>query len=287
MRLQLVTAIYSDPSTPPTSTLKKWWEEAEAWSVELGVSANEVSGRFKSKPKGLVGGNGYDLARYRSRFVRELEADNLEEIGLTRLLPSWEYKALDLLFSVDYGRFADAFNLFMASMDTECLASESRLSSIDFATEIDNRSRLYLGPRYGFAVAMPSGFMPGGYALGVPSWELPEDLLRDANAWMHYRGGKPGCHECYRTIRNVFGYNVLNPRHMEIDVGGQRLGDWIAASGDRGRLEPQDDGLILWTFQEGDDEEAFLRWDYPPVVAVREQLKEYKIFPWQHLPGVE
>jgi hypothetical protein len=70
-------------------------------------------------------------------------------------------------------------------------------------------------------------------------------------------------------------------------VGGQRLGDWIAASGDRGRLEPQDDGLILWTFQEGDDEEAFLRWDYPPVVAVREQLKEYKIFPWQHLPGVE
>jgi hypothetical protein len=287
MKSQLVVSIYSDPGSLDKSLLRKWWGETEAWFIEIGVPPNEVSGRFKSKPKGLVGGNGYDLTRYRSRFAREIEAGNLEEIGLMRLPSMWKYKGVDWLFCADYGRFAEAFNLYMASIDTEWLTGESRLSSMGFAREVDHRSRLYLDRRYGFGVTMPSSFMPGGYALGVPSGELPEEMLWDANAWMHYRDEKPGCRECYRTIRNVFGYNVLNPRHLEIDVGGQRLRDWIEASGDRGRLEAQEDGLILWTFQEGDDGEAFLRWDYPPVVAVREQLKEYKIFPWQHLPGVE
>jgi len=70
-------------------------------------------------------------------------------------------------------------------------------------------------------------------------------------------------------------------------VGGQRLEDWIKVSGGWGRIEPLREGLFLWTFQEGDDQEGSLHWDYPPVVRVREELKRHRVFPWQRLPGVE
>ena len=83
--------------------------------------------------------------------------------------------------------------------------------------------------------------------------------------------------------------------------------DWIKASGGRrGRIEPLEGGSweggsleghsreggipggrFLWTFQEGDDQEEYLHWDYAPVVAVREELKKFKIFPWQSLAGIE
>ena len=55
------------------------------------------------------------------------------------------------------------------------------------------------------------------------------------------------------------------------------------AAGGRGRIESMGKGQFIWTFQEGDDKKAFLAWDYPPVVRVREELKQYEIFPWQKL----
>jgi len=123
---------------------------------------------------------------------------------------------------------------------------------------------------------MPKLFMAGGYAIGLASGELPEDMIDDCNAWSRFSGK-----ECDRTLRNVYGCNILNAKHLNISVGDQRLDDWIEGSAGRGHVEPLGDGLFLWTFQEGDDQDAFLKWDYPQVVQVREELKRHDIFPWQ------
>jgi len=88
---------------------------------------------------------------------------------------------------------------------------------------------------------------------------------------------------CGEVVRNVYGYNILNAKHLELAVGRQKLREWIADADYRGRIEPLDDGLFLWTFREGDDQEAFLYWRYPPVVRVREELMKHHLFPWQRL----
>ena len=283
MKNQMVVSTYSDSETPSCYLPKDWWEKTEAWAKILGVPPNEISGRFKTKPKGLINSNGYDLARYRTRFGRELDASNIENIGLTRLAFDWRYKALDWDFEADYGYYADSCGVFLMAIDLECLRKASRLSPFAFAQEVERRSHLYLTAQYGFAIVMPRDFMPSGYALGVAAGELPYEMNMDANAWMRYENGKPSSRGCDRTLRNVYGYNILNSKHLDISVGGQRLEDWIRLSTGRGRIEPLDGRLFLWTFQKGDDQEAFLRWDYPAVVAVREELRKFKIFPWQRL----
>ena len=165
----------------------------------------------------------------------------------------------------------------------ERLGHVPSVSAPGFTERMAYHGRSYLSVKYGFAVTMPRRFMPGFYAEGTASGELPEDLSWDASAWGHYSDHKPWRAECDRTLRNVYGYNILNARHLDIPVGCRRLEDWLKASSGRGRLEPLGEDLFLRTFQEGDDHEAFLAWDYAPLVRVREELKRYDIFPWQRL----
>jgi hypothetical protein len=287
MRNQLLIASYGVPESRSNCDFRDWWEKTEAWANALGVPPNEISGRFRTKPRRLVNSNGYALANYRTRFEKELDANNVEELSLMKLAREWRYKAVDWDFAADYGRFADAFDLFLGAIDLGCLGNVLGLSPTAFVHEVEGQRRSHLAINYGFAVVMPRDFMPGGYALGVAARELPPEMNMDANAWMQYHDGKPGCRECGRTLRNVYGYNILNARHLDIDVGGRRLEDWIKAASGRGRIDPLEGGLFLWRFQEGDDQEKFLWWDYPPVVGVREELKKFKVFPWQRLAGIE
>ncbi len=276
MRTQIVVSLYGELVGPASAALRDWWNETEAWATALKVPPNEISGGFKQKPKGLVTHNGYTLARYRSRFVQQLDRANIEYLALMRVWPKGGYRTSDWDFFGLYGPDDSAGAVFTVGVDIARLHEVPDASSYGFSQEAVHRSSRYLNPRYGFAVAMPRLFMAGGYAIGLASGELPEDMIDDCNAWSRFSG-----RECDRTLRNVYGFNVLNAKHLDISVGDQRLENWIEACAGRGRIEPIGDGLFLWTFQEGDDQEAFLNWDYPPVVQVREELKQHDIFPWQ------
>jgi hypothetical protein len=302
MKNQLITSIYGDPENPTSALLEDWWDKTEAWAVALGVPPNELSAKFEQKPKGVVACHGYNLTKYRNRFQKELEANNIHSLDLTTLMCEWKYKALDWDFEAMFGQDESAGMIFAIGIDLEKLHFNSRLSPLIFVADAMHQSGRYLSAQYGFAVSMPRNFMAGGYALGVAA-EMPDEMVYDTNAWSRFSGK-----ECGRTLRNVYGYNILNSKHLDIDVGGTRLEDWIKSGGGRrGRIEPLDvslsrgesplgmapidrsqkagsaGGLFLWTFQEGDDQEKFLWWNYPRVVAVREELKRFKIFPWQRL----
>jgi len=278
MRTQVVVSIYGESVSLTFGSLRNWWNEMEAWATELKVPPNEISGGFKQKPKGLVSHNGYELARYRSRFIKQLETENIEGLELMRVWPEGGYKTVDWDFIGLYGRDRFTDTRFVVGIDVDRLRDLPGASVQSFSQEVIRRSRRYINTQYGLAVSMPRLFMAGGYAIGLSSRELPDDMGWDANAW-----GRFSAKECDHTLRNVYGYNILNAKHLDIAVGGQRLEDWIKVSNDRGRLDPLPGNLYLWTFQKGDDEEAFLAWDYPPVVRVREELKKYEIFPWQKL----
>jgi hypothetical protein len=133
---------------------------------------------------------------------------------------------------------------------------------------------------YGFAAVMPDDFMPVGYAIGLACGGAPETFVYDANAWRRYARK-----ECDKSLRNVFGHNLLNDAHLDIGVGGETLGKWVSSSPGRGEIRAADGDLHLWTFQEVDPG-GYLRWDCPAVVAVREELEARRVFPWQRLPGV-
>jgi len=248
----------------------------EVWATELEVPPNEISGGFKQKPKGLISHNAYKLAKYRNRFVRQLDDANVEYLDLMRVWPEGGYRISDWDFCGLYGNNGLAGAIFTVGIDLERLRAIPDASPRGFSQEAMCRNTQYVDAKYGFAVSMPKLFMPGGYALGLASGELPEDMIDDCNAWTRFSG-----RECERTLRNIYGHNVLNTRHLDILVGDQRLEDWIKTSRGRGRIEALGNGLFLWTFQEGDDQEEFLKWDYPPVLQAREELKQYEMLPWQ------
>jgi len=279
---QLIVARYGAPDSVCATAFEKWWLETERWAETLGTRPNEVNARYRVEPRGLVNGNAYKVMQYRGRIETELHAGNIEKLGLTRLIADWRFKALDWEFGADYGRFGTEFAMVSSGISLDALGKLPNVSPHGFVESAVRQSNAFLDATYGFAVMLPRRFMPACYVIGVASGEMPEEMVYESNAWMQF-----SARECDRTLRNVFGYNMVNPRHLDIDVGGQRLRDWICSSSNRGRIETQADGLLLWTFQEGDDQEAFLDWDYPPVAAVREELKRHGVFPWQRLPGVE
>lgn len=276
MTTQLIVSMYGDIVAQLSPSLRDWWDEMEAWATKLRVPPNKIWAEFEQKPKGLIGDNAYTLARYRSRFIRQLDVANIRYLRLVRVWAEGGDCSLDWDFCGLYGPDRCAGAMFTVGVSLERLHCVPGASARDFSREAAHRGGCYLRTKYGFAVAMPRLFMSGGYAIGLASGELPEEMIDDCNAWSRFSGK-----ECDRTLRNVYGYNVLNAKHLDMAVGDRRLEDWIRASGDRGHIEPLGDGLFLWTFQEGDDQEAFLNWDYPPVVQVREELKQHEIFPWQ------
>ena len=296
MRNQIVTVTYGDFINASDLRLSMWWEEIEAWAKDASVLPSEIAAKFKQKPSGLSMNTVHNLRKYRTRIVEQLNAENVEFLELVRVWPEGKDRVLDFDFCGMYGLDHVTGSIHVVGMSLSRLHDVPSLSPSGFAREIVHRSRSYLSARYGFAVSMPRSFMPSWYVGGVPSGGLPKEMLWDTNAWTHYRdgqGGKAGGSKCDHILRNVYGYNILNPKHLEIDIGGGRLEDWIrSGNGQHGRIEPLEssspDKLFLWTFQEGDDQEKFLWWDYPPVVAVREKLKKFKIFLWQRTwPGIE
>jgi len=282
MKIQVVVSMFGEFMSPTSEKLQDWWNEMEMWATDLKVPPNEISGVFRQKPKGLISHNGYKLHRYRRRFAVQLKEKNIEGLELMQVCSEERYKMFDWDFLGVYGPDHPAGTSFIVGISKDRLREVPHYSSAIFCEEVARRSRSYLSLKYGFAVAMPKDFMPGGYAFGIAT-TMPEELMYDANAWAHYSNHKPWRAECDKTLRNVYGYNVLSAKHLNIYIGDQRLEDWIITSSGRGRVEPLDKGLFLWTFQEGSDKEAFLSWDYPPVVRAREELKQYKIFPWQKL----
>jgi len=275
--MKLLVAFYGRNQPDDSAAALVEWQR---WVAESFGDATHLWATFAMKPEGLRNDKAYGIARYKAALDDQVARGNVTHLTLTSMASNPKgYIAFEWDWTATLGLADERFGpIFVVGLDV----GENRGIGCGLAERCESIATPMIGSEYGFAATFPQDFMPAGYAIGLACSGADEAFVYDANAWTRFAGK-----ECGRSIRNVFGYNILNPKHLDIDVGGQRLESWIRTSSDRGRLEPHEYGLILWTFQEGDDQAAFLHWDYPPVVAVREDLKRHRIFPWQRLPGVD
>jgi hypothetical protein len=267
---QLITVAFAPVTDALIKTIGQWWQTTKLWADEMTISTTHISAAFKIKPKGLTNYHVYKLSKFRSKIERELEEGNITYIELSNI----QEHCSDVLDWDFYASFGPSKGIFI--IDAGLRLRPGGPSPASFAVKTIIHSLNYSQCLYGFAVIMPRKLMPGAYVIGVASAELPDYLVFDADLWESGASSS-----CDRNLRNVYGLNLLGPKHLKIPVGGQTLEEWIASAPGRGRLQPFAKSYFLWTFQEENDDEAFLRWDCPSVVRVREELKKYRLFYWQ------
>ena len=267
----LINAHYGENRPGNKAAILLEWKQ---WVLRQLGPPTELSASFIERPDGLKEQKSYRNKKYQDMLVDEARKGNVSLLQMISMATTPKgYKMFDWDWEVTIG-VADMLNgpICTLGIDLKQLQQEPPF----LIQEYEKLSRPILGTEYGFAAIMPREFMPAGYAIGLGCTGATEEIGDDAASW-----GRGARKECGHVIRNVFGYNVLNSKHLDIDVGGVRLEDWIGVSADRGRIEPLGDGLFLWTFQHGEDQMDFLQWDYSPVVKVREELQKFNIFPWQ------
>jgi len=275
---QLVFAAYSVSGAVGSNAFRRCLSHSEAIAHDIGAKPGIIEGEFKRRPKGLRENHIYQLPSHRPRFTQEIEAGNVTYLNIKELSSVGGYVASDWRFYATLGLCETTSGSYHVVHSLGLALGAGGIGAsvalVDFCDQCCVETRGLMEPQYGLAVIMPKKFLPGGYVIGVGG-EGPDELVMDATAWMDL-----AC-ECPRRLRNVFGYNILGAPHLDIPVGEKRLADWIRASKDRGRIDDLGGGLFLWTFQEGDGTDEFLQWNYPPVVAVREELKRHQVFLWQ------
>ena len=247
MESQLVTSLYSESGDVSPARLHEWWVEIESWADKLGSPISDIEGSVRSGRAEDGTEVVCELTEDRGQFAEALQHGSANALELQSMPPGRCFRMTDWRLMAHYGEGFGASVMFAVGIDRKLLLEQDGASGLSFAGEVLQRSRAYINSRGGFATVMPRYSMPFGYALGIAS-ELPQDMVYDCAAWRRFAGK-----ECGRSMRNVFGYNILNQKHLKIDVGGQQLGDWVNAAGGRGRIEALAGGLFLWTFQEGDD----------------------------------
>ncbi|MEQ8790378.1 MAG: hypothetical protein RIC55_29050 [Pirellulaceae bacterium] len=276
--MKLVVAHYGrQVPENPIAALTEWSD----WVAEHIGAETHLTANFLVSADGHKDGEAYRSDIHKATLCAELERGNVAQLTLTSMAskPSgymaFEYDWTALL-DVTTGRFGPACVLVL---DADEQQSTSDLSALCDAYGVLARRLINTG--YAFIAAMPQDFMPIGYSIGLACGGAPEEFVYDANAWRRYARK-----ECDRSLRNVFGYNILNDAHLNLDVGGEPLEAWVSSGSGRGQITPLSGDLHVWTFQKADPS-GFLLWDCAAVVAVREQLKQHRFFPWQRLPGVE
>lgn len=266
-----------------TPLFSRWWKNTEALIQSLGLSPTHIYGDFVEKPERMTENKAYSYKRSGRRFREQVSAGNVKSLTIEAMnskpkgLISFDWDII-----CDFGEDLPTPIQSLTGIDMKHLADNGKRDILQFLTQRVAEAREFFGLTYGFAAVMPGDFMPAGYAIGLTTTEAPDMLVYDTAAWRRYAG-----RECYRLLRNVFGYNILNTKHLDIPVGGRRLEEWIRRNKNRGLLTQIGEELFVWSFQQDADDKEFLQWDYPPVVKVRERLTAHKVFPWAELLAEE
>ncbi|AUH33704.1 hypothetical protein [Paracoccus tegillarcae] len=108
-----------------------------------------------------------------------------------------------------------------------------------------------LRPKYGFFFTTDkvntaiSYMLTNGAAL-FPGTENPFAFTYDFSDW----SGGPDSYAGSR-LRMVYRHNLLNSHHMQINIDGQRLVEWIAADASRGTVIDLENEMFVWSVAEG------------------------------------
>jgi hypothetical protein len=278
----LIIARYGDKhSFAPQLDFTKWLREQEMLVSSFGSHLTHILASFIKKPLGLKENDVYCLPRAKKKFENEIERSNVLSLGFNTMIS--EPKG-SMIFDWDYtswlGSSPDCNLMSIIGVDIKLLKGQKKRFIQELIEQTLINDCTQFDVNCGFSAIMGRDFGPAAYATGLAAGDAPDFLLYDANAWMRFAGK-----QCNYRLRNVFGYNVLNCKHLDIRVGNKRLEEWIKGDPYRGQIKKLNDKLSVWTFAQDMDmnDTKYLKWNYPPVVKVRKELEKYRIFPWHEI----
>lgn len=274
----LLCAFYVLGTPLSSRDIGQWLVETERFGHDIGYPPTHVSADIRAKTSAFRPQTTYTWKRKREVILSESETGSLLDAVLWAAEPKWKRIDEDVRWCCGL-QVACLWNYSSTMYCREIadyVAPGAGRSLRELAHESLRACLRYFRPAYGFAAVLPRDWRPNAYGLGLPMGGMPALLRCDANDWFMIRKG-----ECDRVVRNVFGLSVLSGGHMELKVDDQPLAEWVSSAEHRGRIEPFDEGLWLWTFEGLGEGDEFLRWDHGAVSQTRQELMERQFFPWQ------
>lgn len=177
--------------------------------------------------------------------IKKAEYANASYVGLYHTIP--DYAQLAFGWDVTAGYHArmhrDMYfccGVAIAQLGVDYVA--------DVIEQISNRTTL----TYGIGYSLPFQDGPDLYALGMSTGS---DYTPEGNraadrtcAWFRERIGQNRHLQGY--LRDVYPLNVISQPHLDKQVQGMPLREWIIASPERGTLRPLAGGAWLWRIEE-------------------------------------
>jgi len=148
-----------------------------------------------------------------------------------------------------YGYNADRFSSFY-HIDAQSSGEQSSLDAyINFFKEAVRESPE--SPFYGIAYRSASVSKGFNYAAGENFVSVYP--FENSGAFKKEVPGRHNGQERYKgeLLRMVYEVNLLNARHLELNVSGVTLGDWILQGYNNGVLEKISESIFVWVVQAG------------------------------------
>ena len=254
--------------------LTSWWDWTDKICRSLDVRLTHIMGVFRGKPSRMRDHAAYSMQRSKRRFQEQLAANNVMSIQFNAVNDPEGYIAFDWTVTSSCG--SDEYGgMALFGLDCDAVSSWNAGAVSGFMRQcLESAGCLRIN--YGFATIMPREFLPSGYAIGITTRSAGTRLSYDTTAWRRYAQ-----RECGHLLRNLYGWNILTPAHLAIDIGGTPLKAWINASPKRGKLYEIAPPLWCWTFEDLTEGNEYLKWECEAVESIRQELEGYRLFPWQ------
>lgn len=105
-----------------------------------------------------------------------------------------------------------------------------------------------LNPKYGIGLRRNLSEGPGCFVMGIPfrSSESPLDTEELARTQAWRRIGMRKCVYNHGLLRGLYPWNIVNSSHLNFEIEGDKLGEWVERKSERGSLTRLDSRLHLW-----------------------------------------
>jgi hypothetical protein len=216
------------------------------WFEKLGYPPNRLSIRG-------LGHSGKAISFTRGAAnLRKTGFKEISTIGMYSMPPKWDFLINDCLLYASYNN--DTRYDGRSKFSDMTVAARSSIASLAHDSLLPIAQTLVeeLKPDYGIGYKGLKSKAPSLYAIGLnygagassgPEYEESVNIGRwsDGMEQHVYRGG---------ILRDVYPWNFLNRKQLDMNVGDISLEQWIQQDDNRGSLNPISKDLHLWEVQD-------------------------------------
>jgi hypothetical protein len=220
--------------------LEEWYHQIIDWFLvsnqtptRMGISGENVKKSDKTK-----------TFKHYDKVLKVVKFKNINDIWISATPPNHN-ETFDSIFTA--GLDLNSPRTFLVLCFDDSILGFDQSYAEAFGQEMAS----YFDARYGIAYQRDFTKGPGLYAYGgigsAGGVDIPEEEEDRITKWLHTYG-----RDDYKLgdLRDVYPLNFLSSPHLERNVYGQSLKDWILSSPDHGDLKLLDQTLWSWYIPE-------------------------------------